>query len=102
MDIKKFKELTQEDLDELFEDREDLKEKLKHLSGKNLLEIAIDFFECKAKVTAEFPCIRGFMFRDGKIIFIVDESINEEKKKKIRKFLVGFADFNKIVAKIKE
>ena len=102
MDIEKFKELTQEDIDEIYEGREDVAEKNKHLAAKDLLHIAVNFSESQARVSSEFSGIRGFTFRDGKIVFIVDESVDEEEKEKIRKSMVGFTDFNKVVASIIE
>ena len=94
--------IIQKYLDGLYESegKEHLKEGKKHLSYKDFLKIALDFFECENKIRSTFPCIKGFMFREGQLSFIVDNSADDNTKKEIRDVFVNFADLGRIIEMI--
>ncbi len=82
-------------------DREDLKKEFYSFSYKDYLRNAINFFECYRNIRGLLPGIKGFMFDKNQVRFVVDGSVDEDKKKEIREAFVGFVDFGQIVERIK-
>ncbi len=93
--------VLKEVIDELYGDREDLKKEFYSFSYKDYLRNAINFFECYRNIRGLLPGIKGFMFDKNQVRFVVDGSVDEDKKKEIREAFVGFVDFGQIVERIK-
>lgn len=95
-------EVVRKVIDELYGERKDLKRKFPAFNYKNYLEVAIDFLESYIKLIGLFPEVRGFMFDEGRVKFVIDDSaVDGDKKKKIREAFVGFVDRDPIIKKIK-